>query len=1580
MHPHSFHCRLIIITSVLCSYLQVAVAQENYSNTDGQDYETPANWSGGVVPDQDDHIRVAVDGATATAVLDGASRSVFRVEVGLGAAAGGTEPANGTLTLQNGAIFTVTNENGAFLPDFQNTDYIGSWGGIGTLNLLGGSEYHGNELRVAHYAGSKGFLNLNGNSKLSLNHLLFISTGGDSEGTLIVDSSQITSASAGLRVGFGMAGPNSTGRFELLNGSTATFDSIEAGMGFGATAGLEGTIIVDASTLSVNGSILAAHSVATNRCDLIFRNGSTINAGVLHIGGPAAGDGIGTLSLTGDTTSLTTTSSLIVYNEADATTITQTDGDITLGTDLSVHGIYELSGSTANLTVGHQIILGHSARGELHISDGAQIDTGTAGFIVGAQNGGDGYVSLTEGTLNMPQAHLWVGEQPGSKGRFEQLGGEVAIADRIWIGVYAGADGEYHQNGGSLHTPIIQIGDTGRFVLDEGTLKVGFIETYTSGQFIWNGGRVVPDDQTLIIPTHHTSSADCTYAIEAAGQSFHFGGGVDLSAGGTLEIYEITGDTSSGIVSGKMTLMEAPDLVGLVDRPDVPFDQLTISTPTHAQLISYNEAQARSNWSPFSENRYWIQFIDDPSGNDKLILHYSLAPDTRPSVAPISTEGGTYPAAWTILYPGASALDPAVDTDGDGETNLVESQHGTDPFDAASYSGFTHFQLSEDGETFEFGIHSSPYAVYRLWQSDSTAEDAVWTDTGVDVVGTGGIVAHSQPAASFLIDAALPDKQFFRLQGRALDSDGDNLSDLDEVAYGYDRYSPVTYSIGDYEDMMARLGSQPDFSISTVRDYCTEGDTTGLIFEVTRGGSLEATTASYSYSGTATSGADFSPGTQQIAFAFGERSKTFSIVPTADGADEFAETLVVTLQPSADYTIGDASAQGIIEDSAATVSRASLRASGVPYSAGYGLATVEIAGNGLTIKISTDIDNLTSPQTGAALLIPDGLGGTVAVLSLPIGDLQEHEWVVADSGGLTAAEIVAAVRAEQAELIVYSENYPTGEIRGTILVNGQTDTIPTPDTPPALPSGSITAADAVRFSEQVSFGATPAQIADIQARGYEGWIDHQMSLHTSDFVQDHYNLTLDQNPGFPNHLHLRKPAFFKTVMTGDDQLRLRVAWALSQIFVVSEIGTDTSGMLYGLSKYKDVLATNAFGNFRDLLEAVTRNPAMALYLSMYHAKKPDLENDVFPDENFAREVMQLFTVGLDMLHLDGTPKLDANGERIPTYTPEDVSELARTLTGWAFAPIPADYEFPEDQQQNLYYWRNRMDPLIGDDTQHDLGEKTIIGGVVIPAGGTTLGDTGLALDTLYNHPNVGPFISKQLIQRLVTSNPSPGYVYRVASIFNDNGSGVRGDMGAVVKAILLDYEARAPEMTSVRAFGHLKEPILKSTQVFRRFGINMADAANFNYEHFLDLNVQIWMLDTHQFPYQSPSVFNFYRPDYAHPGPIKDGNYVSPEFQLQNATSTAQMANLYYYSLGRMDFSELIPLADTPAELVDFLNEQLLANQLSTELRDDMVAFLESLTTSAWNGSTRTEAELYEERAWIALHLFTLQPEFAVSK
>lgn len=502
---------------------------------------------------------------------------------------------------------------------------------------------------------------------------------------------------------------------------------------------------------------------------------------------------------------------------------------------------------------------------------------------------------------------------------------------------------------------------------------------------------------------------------------------------------------------------------------------------------------------------------------------------------------------------------------------------------------------------------------------------------------------------------------------------------------------------------------------------------------------------------------------------------------------------------------------------------------------------------------------------------------------------------------------------------------------------GGGDTTPAPAAPPAAPAATPpTEAQAARFLNQATLGATDGDIASVRSLGYAAWLEQHFAQAPSRSNWDWLvSKGVDTNPDARAVAIGVDSQVWQRLLAAPDSLRQRVALALSEIFVVGFDGITGPWKQFKLAAYWDLLAANAFGSFRTLLEAVTLSPAMGNYLNMAGNQKEDPATGRMPDENYAREVMQLFTIGLLELNPDGTARIDAQGRTIESYGQDTVTNLARVFTGWNLDARRGD-DSPELMRR----------PMVLNPALHSTLAASFLGATV-PAG--TEGSAALktALDTLAAHPNVGPFIGRQLIQRLVTSNPSPAYVRRVAQAFADNGAGQRGDLKAVLRAVLLDDEARGSAGLSSPSFGRLREPLQRLLQWARAFKAASA-SSDWTLGNLSDPSTRLG-----QSPQRAPSVFNFFRPGYVPAGTaIGSAGLVAPEFQLATETSVAGYLNYMQNLVAgghpdlKPDYSAELAIAGDAAALVARVERLLSAGQLSASARQTIVAAVESLSAT----------------------------------
>ena len=568
-------------------------------------------------------------------------------------------------------------------------------------------------------------------------------------------------------------------------------------------------------------------------------------------------------------------------------------------------------------------------------------------------------------------------------------------------------------------------------------------------------------------------------------------------------------------------------------------------------------------------------------------------------------------------------------------------------------------------------------------------------------------------------------------------------------------------------------------------------------------------------------------------------------------------------------------------------------------------------------------------------------------------------------------------------------------------------------------------ADAARFLAQATFGASPEDIAHLRLIGYEGWLNEQIATPAAtqtqfldwvaatfpdEYLSDDTRLEIwsinaagtadPSRPGYPDN-------------APTDQLRQRVAFALSELFVVSNSNGTLAYNPWALTSFYDLLATDAFVNYRTLLEDVSKHPAMGIFLSSIQNRKADAVENVHPDENYAREIMQLFSIGLVQLNPDGTPQL-SGGQPIPTYDQTTVRGFAAVFTGWDWngAGCSVDYQEgvplccsnPDNPDQFFYCGPSNADdaqwrlPMQAVDYWHDnTSDKQLLtypgvalAGGVLHAGGDTQAELTAALDNIFHHPNVGPFVAIRLIQRLVTSNPTPPYVQRVAQAFNDDGSAqhARGNLRAVVRAILLDPEARYGQWQHADTFGKLREPLLKATHLWRALAGRSGSGRIANLRTYPPIESLYG-----QAPLRSPTVFNFFKPEFQQPGEVQNRGLLSPEFQILSDTMVVATPNDLFHQIfcdytasdacyGSDDSATLqmneardgaLAVSD-PAALIDGYSTLLMGGQMSPFMRDVLLTRLNALTADDYG------SDLGRVRVQHALYLIMNSPEYSIQK
>ena len=518
---------------------------------------------------------------------------------------------------------------------------------------------------------------------------------------------------------------------------------------------------------------------------------------------------------------------------------------------------------------------------------------------------------------------------------------------------------------------------------------------------------------------------------------------------------------------------------------------------------------------------------------------------------------------------------------------------------------------------------------------------------------------------------------------------------------------------------------------------------------------------------------------------------------------------------------------------------------------------------------------------------------------------------------------------------------------------------PAPSPPPAPPpvTVKVTAVQASRFLSQAAIGHSKADLLNLADSGYEAWLTAQFAVARPQKFWDYLIANGFDAAANINSTNGFDPMIWAQLMGSGDLLRQRVGLALLDQLVVNVDGFGGSWRAFALAAYLDVLWDNAFGNFRDVLEGISTNAAMGLYLTFLGNAKANAATGSIPDENYARELMQLFTIGLTMLNMDGTQVL-SGGNPVPSYTQADVSQAARVWTGYNYAT--ADNTTPA---------RLRL-PMTITATRSETGGASFLG-ITIPAGSDGATARKLALDGLFNHQNVPPFISKQLIQHMVTSNPSPTYVGRVAAVFANNGSGVRGDLKAVIRAVLIDPEARDDTQAGSTTFGKLREPVVRLVQWAKAFGVASAS------QQWAFGNTSSSASRLGESPGRAPSVFNWFRPGYTPPGStIAISGMVAPEFQITNEPTIIAYVNYMQTVIvngagdAKGDYSALTTIAPDSQALLNELNLVLAAGQISAATISLMKTALDSIATTTTAGTLN--------RIYAAIVLVMASPEYLV--
>jgi len=887
--------------------------------------------------------------------------------------------------------------------------------------------------------------------------------------------------------------------------------------------------------------------------------------------------------------------------------------------------------------------------------------------------------------------------------------------------------------------------------------------------------------------------------------------------------------------------------------------------------------------------------------------------------------------------------------------------------------------------------------LHVAWNRPSMAAGARETIAAPNISSTGESIADLQASGRRL---------FFRLEFSQKDSDRDGVSDYEESVLGLNMTSPTSIPrLADGVSARQTLASPSTVTVGVSSPRGYEATLQAGEFVIFRSGGIAPVSIPYSFSGTAVSGTDYQATSGLINIPGGVRSVNIPIFPIADGVVEPPEDVMITLAAGSDYQLGSPSSATLtIDDAADVLYIAQLRPESGSISGGSGTASVRRTGNSLTSKTSLTFTGLSENFSSAEIFSSSTGTAGPTVYTFPSGLSSSVTWDFDPVAGFTREQILNELDSGTLWVRINTAGSSQPEITGQLLPTPAWQVMPAVPTPPVAPSLAADTGDAARFLTQATFGPSSADLTTLQTTTFASWIDAQLALpatlHNPMMMARRSELIAagDTNGGWQSP---RNEAWWQHALTAPDQLRQRMALALSQIVVISQFGA-LDGQHEGTTLYYDMLLENAFGNYRDLLKDVTLSPMMGTYLSMIRNRKPDPVTGHEPDENYAREAMQLFSVGLNMMHTDGSLILNAEGMPVPTYTQDDIVGLAHMFTG--FGPHYDDLSPPQWSNGDIasrdgwfLYGTDPLREMTFYPQFHDTEDRTILGGVTIPAGTDGTARLELALDTIFNHPNVGPFLSRQLIQKFVTSNPSPGYIHRVATVFNDDGTGTRGNLGATIRAVLLDFEARSPTVTDTFSYGKPAEPLLRFSRILRVIPSILPRESVSDPGYYLNFQYSI----PEQAPLLSPSVFNFFQPVYSNPGPIARSGLLSPEFQIFGETNAMRQANHSFgminwgtYTSAKVpggtanaylnfDYTSLIAILDTPTltpelaqeSLIDHLDDRLLFGKMSTSLRAEILQAFASLPI----GFDYTEAR-QKERVKVALYLTVNSPEYFVQR
>ena len=956
------------------------------------------------------------------------------------------------------------------------------------------------------------------------------------------------------------------------------------------------------------------------------------------------------------------------------------------------------------------------------------------------------------------------------------------------------------------------------------------------------------------------------------------------------------------------------------------------------------------------------------------------------NVAPVSAldlDANGLGDVWEARYH-AVGLAASDDTDGDGQSNAAESAAGTDPRDAASRHLVT---IVMDGTSLSLTTPTQPGKSYQLVSGPSPA--GPWGPVG------DPYVADTAGTHVFTPTAADP-RAFYRVVAADIDSDSDGVDNWSEIQLsGFNPEAGTSFpSAGSGNDLavatamvQAWRGNALTVEATAPAAYEKENEPAVITFTLAdatpypftiflrTSGAADSTKSSASAADFALRDGNDQPVPGRLVIPAGASGATLNVKALPDALTEVPEHLdviVVGAAQNAAVTVRDA--MHVLANQRLLI--AYLRPLDGIESNGSGIATVRLPGDNDVATVTVSFSNLNSPVNSTQVLN----AGSSILQSVPPVNYGGQQWLLrASQSFLKDQEVLDALLAGNVKLGVFTQAHVTGEIEGNFQpASGSTEFQP-PSAPGAIDplAGTELERDIARFLTQATFGPTLESINDMKARvadaggdriaAYSAWIDEQLGMtppsllaYTTAANAEEWSM---RGADYSVLQINRRRGWWLMSMASHSQLKERFGFALSEIFVISEADAIVNNRAYGAATYYDMLRGAASGNFKTTLENVSKSPMMGYYLSHLRNSKATYDNGgnllVSPDENYAREIMQLFSIGLVALHPDGSLKLDGNGSPIPTYDQTDITEMARVFTGWSFSKRNSpsssttviDNNTFNNGNGNTYYESQWTNPMKAFAANHDTGAKSMIG-LSLPAGQTGEQDLAAVLNHLDAHPNTAPFICRRLIQRFVTANPSAGYLYRVSEEFRTTG----GDFPAVIKKILLDPEARSPQdAITLASSGKVKEPIIRSTAFLRAFNAKstmpLTDLLAFGYtqgevDKFTpgigryQLNATTTTVG--QSPLAAPNVFNWFLPDYSPPGVLSANGLLSPELQIANETSTVNATNFLYngiYSSGGLSttvgytgqtsqriFADFTPLEALYMAVMDTNNDGTITN------------------------------------------------------